>query len=154
MSTISARSAMATPATYSETGSTISSYVNTITVPVLNTSLKGINIATVNANNGFLDININALTGPNSSISIVKPGSAPTITLTGLVKKSIRIGSDPSNRLPFIGKQSINIIFNAAPNESILVSQLSYKSGGLKNKDYKKIAFIFLAVYFVINMFV
>jgi len=139
-----------TPASYSQNGSTVSSNVNTITLPVLNKSLSGVNIATLNVNNGYLDVNINALTGPNSTISISKPGMSP-LTLNGIIKQNIHIGSDNFNKLPFIGKQSVNVIFNAAPNETILVKEISYKSSAPLN--YKKIAFIFLAVYFILNMF-
>ena len=140
---------MSTPASYSQDKSTISSNVNTINLPILNKSLSGVSIATVNVENGYLDLNINALTGPNSTINIAKPGMNP-ITLNGIIKKTIHIGSDNFNKLPFIGKQTINVIFNAAPNETILVNQLNYKSSSPLN--YKKIAFIFLAVYFIINM--
>lgn len=140
---------MSTPASYSQSSSTVSSNVSTINLPILNKSLTGVNIATINANNGFIDININALTGRNGSISIAKPGMAP-VNYTGLVNKIIHLGSDNNNTIPFIGKQTITIILNAPPNETILVNQLTYDSTIPIN--YKKCAFIFLTVYFILTL--
>lgn len=140
-----------TPASYSPSINNVSSNVSSVTLPLLNKVLVGVNVATMNVNNGFLDISINAFTGPNSSISITKPGMEQPLTFTGMVRKTIHLGLDPTNTLPFIGKQPITIILNAAPNETIIVKQLSYKSS--KPMDYKKITFVFLAVYFVLNMF-
>ena len=44
-------------------------------LPITNSEITGINIINIQVdNNNFLDITLNAIIGPNSSISIIKPG--------------------------------------------------------------------------------
>ena len=127
--------------------------LNTVLLPITNTTLTGISIANITVNN-FLDITLNAIIGPNSNISIVKPGQTP-ITYTGTVNTILHLGSDISNKLPFVGNQTINIIFNAAPNETIFINKLTYVSSKIvKPINYKQLLFIFLIVFFIINIFI
>jgi len=141
---------MSTPAGYSQKSSVVSSNISVINLPITNTSLGGLNIATIEANNGYIDIFIHALVGPNSSITIKKPEGTPVV-YKGVVNKMIHLGADPSNTFPFFGKQNVTIILNAPPDESILVNQIMYKTSTPIN--YKKCATIFLTVYFILNVF-
>ena len=44
-------------------------------LPITNSEITGINIINIQVdNNNFLDVTLNAIIGPNSSISIIKPG--------------------------------------------------------------------------------
>jgi len=125
--------------------------INTIFLPIINNVYSGINIANIQINNNFLDINLNAIIGPNSSISIIKPGVNPTI-YKGNVNTKLHLGSDIFNKIPFYNNQTINIILNAAPNETITINSLNYTIS--KQINYKNILFIFLIVFFVlINIF-
>ena len=78
------------------------SVINTILLPITNNTYTGVSIANISVINNFLDITLNAVIGPNSSISIVKPGQTP-ITFTGNINTILHLGSDISNKLPFVG---------------------------------------------------
>ncbi len=138
---------MSTPAAYSPSINNVSSNVSVLSLPIVNKSLTGVNVVTLNVNNGFLDIN--AITGLNSSITISRPGLNP-ITYSGVIRKNIHLSSDYSNTIPFIDTQTVTVILNAAPGENILVKQLTYK--GSKPIDYKK-ATIILFVFFILTFF-
>ena len=128
-----------------------SQVINVVSLPINNNTFTGINVATISISNSFLDISLKAICGNNSNITIIKPGATP-ITYNGVVNTNLKLGSDIYNKIPFIGKQTIIIIFNAVANESITINQLNFK--GSVAIDYKKFLIIFLIVYFVLNIIV
>jgi hypothetical protein len=125
--------------------------VNTINLPISNKSFtQGINIATIPIENSFLDISLIATTGHSSSISIIKNGLNPE-NYIGNINTKLHLGSDISNKTPFIGKQTVTIIINVSENETIFIDTLNYKQN--KPLNYKTIAIIFLIVFFILNIF-
>ena len=125
--------------------------VNTVNLPITNKSFTpGVNIATITVENSFLDVCLNATIGPNSNINFVRNGLSPEI-YTSDINSNLHIGSDISNKTPFIGKQTITVIINVAPNETIYISNLNYKTS--KPLNYKTLAIIFLIVFFILNIF-
>ena len=124
--------------------------VNTITLPIVNTIYKGLNVGNITVENNFVNIYLNANIGPNSSISIIKPGMNPII-YTGNINITLQLGSDLNNTQIFVGKQNIGIIINAAINETVNISNFNYKIP--KPIDIKNIIILFLTIYFLINTF-
>ena len=119
-------------------------------LPITNSEITGINIINIQVdNNNFLDVTLNAIIGPNSSISIIKPG-INAINYNGDVNNILHLGSDISNKIPFRSIQNVNIVLNVAPNETIIINELSYKINVPIN--YKLILFIFLIIFFIINI--
>ena len=119
-------------------------------LPIINSKITGINIINIQVdNNNFLDVTLNAIIGPNSSISIIKPG-INAINYNGDVNNILHLGSDISNKIPFRSIQNVNIVLNVAPNETIIINELSYKINVPIN--YKLILFIFLIIFFIINI--
>ena len=135
--------------TPSASNSTITQNINSILLPIKNNNFTGISIANISISNNFLDITINAIIGPNSSISIIKQGMTP-INYNGNVNTTLHLGSDFFNKMPFNFNQNINIVLNAAPNETIIINELSYKINIPIN--YKQILLIFLIVFFILNI--
>jgi hypothetical protein len=128
------------------------SYVNTIILPITNkTFTQGINIATISVENSFLDICLIGTIGNNSSISIIKNTLNPE-NYTGNINKKIHLGSDISNKIPFIGKQTVTVIINVSQNETIFIDTLNYKEN--KPINFKTLAIIFLIVFFILNIFI
>jgi len=128
------------------------SNINTINLPITNKSFtQGIYIATIPIENSFLDISLDATVGNNSSISIVKNGFNPE-NYIGNINTKIHLGSDISNKTPFIGKQTVTLIINVSQNERVFINNLNYK---LPNKpvNFKTLGIIFLIVFFVLNIF-
>jgi len=124
--------------------------IDTINLPLINKKVTGINIATLPVENGFITIHINAITGPNGSINITKPGSGTPMSFNGLINNKITLGADPFNKIPFIGKESITVLLNTPFNENILINELSYNI--VNPINYKKVAIIFLTVYFIVTI--
>ena len=125
--------------------------LNTITLPINNKSYtQGINIGTLIVENSFLDISLVATTGPNSSISFIKNGLSP-ISYSGNINTNLQLGSDISNKIPFIGNQSVTLVINVADNESVHINDLIYKSSST-SINYKTLGIIFLIVFFIFNI--
>lgn len=125
--------------------------VNIHKLPINNSVFTGISIINVDVENSFVTLNLNAITGPSSSISIIKPGLKP-VNYSGKINNVIKLGSDVLNTMPFIGKQTITIVLTASINENIIINRFDY---GESNKiDYKKFAIIFLIVFFILNIFI
>jgi len=128
------------------------SNVSTVNLPISNKSFtQGINIATIPVENSFLDISLIATTGHSSSISIVKNGLNPE-NYIGNINTKLHLGSDISNKIPFVGKQTVTVIINVSQNETVFINSLNYN---LPNKplNYKTLAIIFLIVFFILNIF-
>ena len=125
--------------------------LNIITLPITDKLYtQSVNIVMISVENSFLDININATTGPNSSINFVRTGLSP-VSYSGNVNTSLHLGSDIFNKTPFGRKHSITLIINVASNESVHISNLNYKT--YKPVNYKTLGIIFLIIFFILNIF-
>jgi len=126
--------------------------VNTITLPILNKNYTGINVATFIVTKEFVEIKIDASTGPTSSISILKPGYN-SLSFTNQIKERVIVGRDLYNQLPFNKPSSISILIAASPNENVIINSLTMHKKVHYNYQHIVILFciIFLIVYFVVN---
>lgn len=126
--------------------------VNTIALPILNKNYTGINVATFIVTKDFVEIKINASTGPTSSISILKPGYN-SVTFTNQINEKVIIGRDLDNRLPFNTPSSISILIAASPNENVIVNSLTMHKK--IHYDYQHVfilfCIVFSIIYFVVN---
>jgi hypothetical protein len=127
--------------------------VSTVNLPITNKSfIEGINVATIPVENSFLNISLNATIGENSSISIVKVGLGPE-NYTGNINTNLHLGSDIFNKKPFIGKQTVTVLINVAPNETVFINNLTYNFPK-KPVNFKTLGIIFLIVFFILNIFI
>ena len=128
----------------------MSTSLNLINLPINRLVLNSSSVASIPVvKNSFLDIKLSASIGSTSTINIIREFN-DILYFSGKVNKNFRIGGDPTNKIPFTRNQTVNIIFNIGAGETITVENFSYNLNTPLN--FKIIIFIFLIVYFTINV--
>jgi hypothetical protein len=124
-------------------------------LPVSSKIFNGVNIGTYTVkgnymSGAFVNIELNAVTGPKSNIVIVKPG-AKTSVFSGTVNTVLKLGSDDDNKLPFKQGDTVTILIEVDPAEIVTVNNLTIKENN--NFNIQTFIKIFLIVFFIIYLF-
>jgi hypothetical protein len=127
--------------------STPATSINVINLPIKKTVLNSTMVASIPViKDNFVNINLNALIGATSSISIIREFNN-VLSFSGKVNTNFKLGND---NLPFNRSQTVNILFSVSPGETITVEDFSYSTNTPIN--FRNLVLIFLIVYFMINV--
>ena len=121
--------------------------LNLINLPINGAVLNSTMVASIPViKDSFVHINLNASIGATSSINIIREFNS-VLSFSGRVNKFFKLGNDD---LPFSRSQTLNVVFNVSPGETITVNNFSYSTRTPIN--FRNLILIFLIVYFMINV--
>jgi len=121
--------------------------LNLINLPINGAVLNSTMVASIPViKDSFVHINLNASIGATSSINIIREFNS-VLSFSGRVNKIFKLGNDD---LPFNRSQTLNVVFNVSPGETITINNFSYSTRTPIN--FRNLILIFLIVYFMINV--
>ena len=134
------------PGTTARPGTTVG--LNLINLPISGAVLNSTMVASIPViKDSFVHINLNASIGATSSINIIREFNN-VLSFSGRVNTNFKLGND--DVLPFNRSQTVNVVFDISPGETITINNFSYSTRTPIN--FKNLILIFLIVYFVINV--